>query len=520
MYCFNTEGVKKTKFEKEWFGALNWAAEPHYSNRAGGFFSRAPDSRPPAPSRFVHKPVGFIFHVWDNLRYMVDIQKVLAGDVRSVARAISLVENGADEAGPLMKEVFPRTGRALVVGITGSPGAGKSSLVDKLALLYRNQGEKVGIICVDPSSPFTGGAILGDRIRMQTLGLDKNVFIRSMATRGNLGGLARATVDAVAVLDAAGYQKIIVETVGVGQDEVEIVKTADVCVVVLVPGMGDDIQAIKAGIMEIGDVFVINKADREGVLRTEKELEALLSLAMRPDFWNSPIVKTVAIENKGITDLSAAIESYREFCANRTGGADRMQAIARWRLIELLREKLLAQTLDAGDTSKKLDLLAAQVAEKQRDPYSAVEELLRGSKDREKMSIDHLGIATAKVEDGLSFWQKALGLPLKGTEEVAEQQVQVAMLPLGEANIELLEPTSDSSPIAKFLSKRGPGIHHLAVRVDDICAILSSLKENGTRLIDNEPRVGAGGCLIAFIHPSATNGVLVELVQRPAGTRH
>lgn len=307
---------------------------------------------------------------------MVDIEKVLAGDVRSVARAISLVENGSAAAGALMKEVFPRTGRALVVGITGSPGAGKSSLVDKLALHYRNQGAKVGIICVDPSSPFSGGAILGDRIRMQTLGLDPGVFIRSMATRGNLGGLARATVDAVAVLDAAGYQKVIVETVGVGQDEVEVVKTADVCVVVLVPGMGDDIQAIKAGIMEIGDVFVINKADREGVLRTEKELEALLSLAMRPDFWNSPIVKTVAIENKGITDLAAAIETYREFVRDNPGHGQRRHSIARWRILELLREKLLAQTLSLSGTSERLELLAAEVAEKHRDPYSAVEELL------------------------------------------------------------------------------------------------------------------------------------------------
>ena len=196
-----------------------------------------------------------------------------------MARAISKVEDGVGGAAELMKAIFPHTGRGLVVGITGSPGAGKSSLVDKLALLYRARGERVGIVCVDPSSPFSGGAILGDRIRMQTLGLDPGVFIRSMATRGNLGGLARATVDAVAILDAAGYEKVIVETVGVGQDEVEIVKTADVSVVVLVPGMGDDIQAIKAGIMEIGDVFVINKADRDGVLRTEKELEALLSLA-------------------------------------------------------------------------------------------------------------------------------------------------------------------------------------------------------------------------------------------------
>ena len=232
------------------------------------------------------------------------IEKLFEGNPRAIARAITRVENGAENATELMKAVFPKTGNALIIGITGSPGAGKSSLVDKLALFYKEKGEKIGIVCVDPSSPFSGGAILGDRIRMQTLGLDKNVFIRSMATRGNLGGLSRATVDAVAILDAAGFDKVIVETVGVGQDEVEIVKAADVSVVILVPGMGDDIQAIKAGIMEIGDVFVINKADREGVLRTEKELEALLSLAHRPDFWNPPIVKTIATENKGIEDLS------------------------------------------------------------------------------------------------------------------------------------------------------------------------------------------------------------------------
>src|SRR5882757_10075797 len=276
---------------------------------------------------------------------MIDLEKLFSGHTLSVARAITAVENGSTGAAEMMKAVFPRTGKAMIIGITGSPGAGKSSLVDKLALHYKNAGDKVGIICIDPSSPFSGGAILGDRIRMATLGLDKNIFIRSMATRGNLGGLSRATVDAVAILDAAGFDRVIVETVGVGQDEVEIVKTADVSVVVMVPGMGDDIQAIKAGIMEIGDVFVINKADREGVLRTQKELEALLGLAHRPDMWMPPIVKTIATESKGIDDLAKAIDAYYAFQTGGSGSKERRRAIAKWRLLELLQERLLADHL-------------------------------------------------------------------------------------------------------------------------------------------------------------------------------
>ena len=304
------------------------------------------------------------------------VDRVAAGETNAVARAISKVEDGAADVAELMKQLFPRTGRALIVGITGAPGAGKSTLVDKLAAFYRRQGDRVGIIAVDPTSPFTGGAILGDRIRMQTLSLDKGVFIRSMATRGNLGGLARATVEAVAILDAAGFEKIIVETVGVGQDEIEIAKAADVCVVVLVPGMGDDVQTMKAGIMEIGDVLVINKADREGVLRTEKELEALLTFATRADEWQPTIVKTVAIETKGIEDLAAAIDRCREF-GKGSSSNERRQAIARWRILELLRERLVSEALKADSASERLDSLAAEVATKQRDPYSAVEELMK-----------------------------------------------------------------------------------------------------------------------------------------------
>ena len=306
-------------------------------------------------------------------------ERVSRGEAAAVARAISKIEDGADGAAELMKEIYQRARGGLVIGITGAPGAGKSSLVDKLAMFYRKNGERVGIVAVDPSSPFSGGAILGDRIRMQALGLDEGVFIRSMATRGNLGGLARATVDAVAILDAAGYAKIIVETVGVGQDEVEVVKAADVSVVVLVPGMGDDIQAIKAGIMEIGDVFVINKSDKEGVYATEKELESLLSLASRDDGWDPPIVKTVATENHGVAELAQAIERFSTAQLGPRMSSERRRAIARWRIVELLRESLLSRVLATEASVAMLNRLADEVATRQRDPYSAVEEIIQAA---------------------------------------------------------------------------------------------------------------------------------------------
>lgn len=302
---------------------------------------------------------------------------ILNKEIRAVARSISIVENRLDIATKLLQSIFPHTGKALTIGITGSPGAGKSSLVDKLALHYRQELDNhVGIIAVDPSSPFSGGAILGDRIRMQTLGLDPKVFIRSMATRGNLGGLAAATVDAVTILDAAGYDKIIVETVGVGQDEIDIVKTADVSIVVLVPGMGDDVQAIKAGLMEIADIFVINKADREGVHRTEIELEALLSITERSDGWIVPIVKTIATQSKGIEDLSNAISKYSKFQKESSSqNLTRRHRIAEQRLIEILQAKLLSKAISKALKEGELNQFAEAVATRHRDPYSIVEEI-------------------------------------------------------------------------------------------------------------------------------------------------
>ena len=235
-----------------------------------------------------------------NLDIQQSIDLLRSGDVRALARAISVVENRASRATALLKALFPFTGQARVVGLTGAPGAGKSTLVDQLARNYRKANQTVGIIAVDPTSPYTGGAILGDRIRMQDHYADAGIYIRSMATRGSLGGLARTTADVATVLDASGRDVVLIETVGVGQDEIDIVRLAEITIVILVPGMGDDVQTIKAGIMEIADIFVINKSDRDGADNVEKEIRALQSLATRHDGWTPPIVKTVASDGTGI----------------------------------------------------------------------------------------------------------------------------------------------------------------------------------------------------------------------------
>jgi LAO/AO transport system kinase len=305
--------------------------------------------------------------------------KVLAGDLRAISRAITAIENRLPESEALLKQLFPHTGQAYLTGVTGAPGTGKSTLVDRLAAYHRKHKERVGVVAVDPTSPYSGGAILGDRIRMQGHAGDTGIFIRSMATRGFLGGLARSTAEVALLLDAAGKRQILIETVGVGQDEIDIVRLADCVLVMLVPGLGDDIQNMKAGLMEIGDIFVLNKADREGADRLEEQLHAMLSLVMPRDGWHPPVVRTVATENRGVDELAATIERFRKHF--ESSGERRKKHIEHWknRLIEMLESRLLERVLGGKNSEARLEELAAAVAEREKDPFSAVAELLHGT---------------------------------------------------------------------------------------------------------------------------------------------
>ena len=310
---------------------------------------------------------------------MTDVQPILDGNVRAAARLMRDLDDRRPEAMTALKQLFPHTGRGYIVGITGNPGAGKSTVVDALIAHYRSLGEKVGVVAVDPTSPFSGGAILGDRIRMQRHALDPDVFIRSLATRGHLGGLSRSTFDVASVLDAMGYSRILIETVGVGQDEVEVMKAAHTTVVVTVPGLGDDIQAIKAGLLEVADVLVVNKADREGADRTERDLMHMLDLRTG-DRKDVEIVRTIATrgtaEGSGIAELATAVDAHRQRVWQGPAGAERANTRAAAQVSELVRALLADRATRAMAARGGLHEIAQAVVDKRRDPWTLAEELV------------------------------------------------------------------------------------------------------------------------------------------------
>jgi LAO/AO transport system kinase len=444
-------------------------------------------------------------------------------DPRSIARAISTVERGGAEARDLIEGLQGKLGRARIVGFTGPPGAGKSTLVDRFARHLRTLDQTVGILAVDPTSPFSGGAILGDRIRMQGLFTDRGIFIRSMATRGAMGGLAPATRDAIDVLDAAGFDWVLVETVGVGQDEVDVVRSVDTVCVVTVPGLGDDIQAIKAGLMEIADVFVINKADRDGADKTERDLRAMLALdeEMSENRWMPPVVQTVASLSQGIPAVLDAIESHRAFLVASGDLASRRKAQLRLRVESLLQRRALR----AAEQRVGLAAAVDQAFASGEGPHALAERLFAAvvstasgsAADPEPhgtagRGIAHLGIAVASIDEARGLYE-LLGMKVAHVEEVPHEGVRVAFIPCGDSAIELLEPLSDDSPIAKFLAQRGPGIHHLCLRSADVRADDARLRAAGLKLLRPEPTRGAGGCWVQFVHPKSAGGVLLELAE-------
>ena len=382
------------------------------------------------------------------------MERLAAGDVRALARAVSMVEDGAAGAAELLRGCDRLGRRARRIGITGAPGAGKSTLVDVMVRVLRQKGERVSVLAVDPTSPYTGGALLGDRIRMQGFTGDAGVYIRSMASRGAMGGVTETAEGVCRVMEAAGFGTVVIETVGVGQDEVKVAGLADVTVLVMVPGMGDDVQSLKAGVMEVADIFCVNKSDLPGADKVEREIRAMQGLVGMPEGWLPPVVRTVASSGDGVGELLTAVDRF-------------------------LGETRIVRGMAKKDAS---------------------------------VGLDHLGIAVKSIAAAKGFYEM-LGMRVTHEETVEHEGVKTAMMPMGESRVELLEPTGEDTTIGRFLAKRGEGLHHVAVRVGDIDRKFESMRAAGVRLASDGVRVGAGGHRYFFVHPASTGGVLVELVE-------
>jgi len=396
----------------------------------------------------------------------------------------------------LVKELFEGSRLALARSITAVENEYENA-IDIMKAIY----------------PNSGGAILGDRIRMNDLTLNENVFIRSMGTRGSLGGLSKKTADVVKLMDAFGMDLVIIETVGVGQSEVDIVKNADTTLVVLVPGLGDDIQAIKAGILEIGDVFAINKADRDGCDRLNVEIEMMLDLDSREVKWRPPIKRTIASKDQGVDELIDALDEHFEYLEDSGELESRRAERTRDEIIAMINEQIGRYVADKIVTSDEFNSQVAAVNERESDPYTVV----NGVMAFKVLQVDHIGIGVNDLAATKEFYKNALGIQhLPEDEVVEEQKVKVSFFPCGDAELEFLETTTPDGPIGKFIEKNGgrDGIQHVALRVDNIENAIADLMAKGVRMIDEKPRYGAGGSSIAFLHPKATGGVLLELCQR------
>lgn len=399
---------------------------------------------------------------------MAILARLLDGDRRTLARALTMVESGASGAlvAACRKALAERepVRRSLRLGMTGAAGVGKSTLLEALTRALRQRGRSVAVLAIDPSSPLTGGAILGDRIRMQSMAGDEGVFIRSMATRGHLGGMAAAAEDALAVMEAAGWDVLLVETTGVGQGEVDVAQLVDAVAVVLAPGMGDGVQAMKAGVLEIADVLALNKADRPGIDELEQEMAAAEAMAeIVSGREQRRILRTAALHGEGVESLLDALLEIAE--RGRSKGPQHREQPGR------------------------------SAAPAIHPPQ-----------------IDHLGIAVRSLDESEGFY-RALGLVAQQRETVAAERVRVAMMATGESRIELLEATDTESTIAKFIARRGEGLHHVALRVDAIESVVARLRQQGVRLVHEQIQVGAGGHRYIFVHPASAHGVLLELVE-------